>query len=684
SPVTSQDYVLTLLVALASIAAALLLLGLSIALLPQQSARATMATAALSGAGALIALVGLLGYHEGPSLGLALGLPGTGMLLAFDPLSAIFLLLLLSIATACAVFALDGQESENRAWLPVLVGGTLLALLAADAFTLVFALEAMSVVVGLLVMTRQDASGHGNPALPYLATSGFGALCLIAAFALLDPKSPGGLDLRFAAMRAVPPEGWRATAAMALALLGGSAKAGLAPLHLWLPRTIPLLPSPMSALIAGATSKVALYVAIRVLLDLCGPVQPLWWGLPLLVLGAMSAVLGALRANLEAEIASVLACSTVSDAGVIGVGLGLALIARAADLPAYAALALAGAMLQALNHGLLKALLFLGAGAVQQGAGTRSLERLGGLIHQMPVTTWSLVAGCLGLASIPMGAGFAGMWLLFQSLLGDLRIGHWPLQAALATIGGWLALVLGLSAAACVRLVGVAFLGRPRSPRAAAASEVTRPARAAMVGLAALTGLLGLLPGLSVCLLQPALARLVGVDLHDRSGLFAITPALGASGYAASGLALLIAIVAGLALGAVRRWTSANAGLRAHRSAPAWEGGFAAPPPWFPLGDPATQYSAASFAQPISLSLGAALLAAREQVDMPLPADTRAARIATRRQDPVSRLAVLLGLVLRTMVAQGARLRPLTARGAIAALLVLLVLFLAAVGWPRL
>jgi hydrogenase-4 component B len=196
----------------------------------------------------------------------------------------------------------------------------------------------------------------------------------------------------------------------------------------------------------------------------------------------------------------------------------------------------------------------------------------------------------------------------------------------------------------------------------------------------ALTGLLGLLPGLSMRLLQPAL---VGVGLKDRSGLLAIAPALGAPGYAAPGLALLLAVLAGLALWAVRRWTSPGAAMTAHRPAPAWEGGFAAPPPWLPLGDPATQYSAASFAQPIGRSLGAALLTAREQVDMPAPADTRAARIATRWHDPVTRLSNSLQPPLRALAARSPRLQPFTARGAIATLLVLVALFLAVVGWPR-
>ena len=195
------------------------------------------------------------------------------------------------------------------------------------------------------------------------------------------------------------------------------------PLHAWLPLAHPAAPSHVSALMSGAMTKVALYVLARLLLDLCGPLQPAWWGVPLLALGACSALFGALRANLEGDTKVLLACSTIENIGFITVALGLALAFRGADLGPLAALAAGAALLHALNHGVFKTLLFLAAGAVAHGAGSRRLDRLGGLIHAMPVTALAALVGMAAAASLPPLSGFASEWLLLQSLLAGWRVG---------------------------------------------------------------------------------------------------------------------------------------------------------------------------------------------------------------------------------------------------------------------
>jgi formate hydrogenlyase subunit 3/multisubunit Na+/H+ antiporter MnhD subunit len=459
----------------------------------------------------------------------------------------------------------------------------------------------------------------------------FGGACLTPAMALLAHLEPWGVDLSFAAMRAHPPEGWRAVAVLALVLAGAGSKAGLAPLHLWLPPAHAAAPSPVSALMSGAMTKVALYVIARVLFDLCGPAQPGWWGVPLLVMGAASTVLGGLRATIEGDIKAVLACSTIENVGLIAIGLGIALAARAADLAPLASLAMAGALLHAMAHGLFKSLLFLGAGAAQHGAGSRLLERLGGLIHRMPVTTVCVLAGAACLAALPPSSGFAGEWTLFQAVLAAPRIGGIALQTLICVVATLMALGAALAAAAAVRVVGVAFLGRPRTPRAAAADEAGLPARAAMLALAGASLLIGLFPGAVLALAEPALHLAVGAGMEDRTGVLVLAPQADGPGYAAPAAAVLVGLALALVIWIVR--------LRAvggHRSGPAWDCGFGAPPPWLPFGDPITQYGGASFGQPLRRALGGAILRAREVVDMPLPGDTRAATLHVSTADPAS------------------------------------------------
>lgn len=590
-----------------------------------------LGTLALAGAGLAAAFAALL-TGQSAALALPVGLPGAGSRLALDALSAALLLpVLVSAAASAASVAWAPEESGPTApLLPLFVGCMALTLLAGDGFTLVLGFEGMSLASWGLVLANHRDDGARPAALLYLGMAVFGGACLIPAMALLAPAAgpfleQGALDLSFAAVRAAPPEGWKGTAVLALALLGAGSKAGLAPGHLWLPLAHPAAPSHVSALMSGGMTKVALYVLIRVLFDLCGPATPVWWGVPLLVMGAVSAVLGALRANAEADLKAVLAASTVENVGLIAVGLGAALLARGADLTSLAALALGGALLHALAHGTFKTLLFLVAGAVQHGAGTRRLSHLGGLIHRMPVTAAAALVGGASLAALPLSAGFAGEWVLFQGVLAAPRVGGLALQTGLAVTAASMALAAALAAAAAVRLIGVAFLGRPRTAAAAAALEAPRHVRAVLAGLAALSVALGLLPGPALRLLDPAVRAMLGADL-DGAGLLAVATEAAVPGYAAPGLALLLALCGGAIVWAVRARTVPGA-----RRAPAWDCGFGASSA---EGSPATQYGAGSMAQPLMRAFGGPVLDAREATETPPPGDTGPARHAATRRDP--------------------------------------------------
>ncbi len=667
------DLILQVLVV---VVAALFVLGALGAVAPKHARGMVMAvTAAFCAAGAIAAFLGLALGDGAKSLTLPFGPPGTAMVLTLDALSGVFLLLLFISATACSVYALDAHEAEDTRALPffpVFIGAMALALLAGDGFTLVLGFELMSLASWATVLARHEEGASCEAALLYIGIAAFGAACLIPALVLLSPANAGS-TLSFAAMRAgIPPEGWCATLVLVLVLLGAGSKAGLAPLHVWLPLAHPAAPSHLSALMSGAMTKVALYVIVRLLFDLAGPAQPLWWGVPLILMGIASAVLGALRANTEGDIKAILAASTIENVGLIAVAIGVALIARAADLPDLAALALGGALLHALNHGVFKTLLFLCAGSAQHGGGSRALVRLGGLIHTMPVTTACVLAGGLALAALPPGSGFASEWMILQSVLAAPRIGGLGLQILFAVAACLIAMSAALAAAATVRLIGVAFLGRPRTPLGSAAEESGGPVKVALIGLAGLSLLLGVLPGPLLRLIAPALRLITGSGMSDRAGLFAITAASGTPGYAAPVIALLIGLGLAFVLLALRHWSVAG-----HRRGPAWACGFAAAPAWLPFGDPLTQYGGASFAQPLRRALGTSLLAARERVDMPRPGETRAASLSVSLRDPASvyvfaPLARLRGILARFFDG----IQFLTIRQTLSLMFTVLILFL--------
>ncbi len=364
-------------------------------------------------------------------MALMVGLPGQGMHVRLDALSLLFLCILGPQVLASAVAGMRGSVTF---WVFVL--GMVLALVAGDAFTLIFGFELMSAASWLLVL-----QGDQKPAAFYITIAVFSAVCLIPAVFL--------------------PVG---SVAFVLIVLGTGAKAGLAPLHSWLPKAHPAPPAGVSAVMSGGMVKVALYVLIRYAFMVLAPAAQPWWGVVLIVAGIASVVIGALRAMLEVEMKTMLACSTVEHVGLIAVGLGIALRAKAMGDPALAALGLQAALLCAVAHALFKPLLFLGAGEVKHAVGTTSLNWLGGLMRGQPRLGGLMLLGAAGMAALPLGPGFAPEFLLLHAVIGAAATGgilaRIGFTAALAALGLGAALALG----AAVRLIGIGFLGRPRSP----------------------------------------------------------------------------------------------------------------------------------------------------------------------------------------------------------------------------
>ncbi len=587
---------------LAAVLAALLLAAAAFAV-PSARRVAALALPALCALGAALSLTALADGGAVAILALPVGLPGAGVTLGLDPLAALFLLLVFTPATACFWHAPD--EDRARPALAAATAVMALTVLAAGGFTMVLGL-----CLTALAFWAAPTGAARRAALPLLAATVAGALCLTVALALLAPSG----DASFAAIRAAPHAGGAADAALILTLLGAAPLAGLAPLHAFLPAAHRGVRGPAAVLLSAAASTVALYVIVRLLFDLCGSAEPVWWGLPPLLLGAATVPLGAVRMLRAREMTAVLAAGTVANTGLVATGIGVALLGRGADLPALAALALAAVLLLALGHALVKTVLLLAAERAERAAGTIRLDRMGGLIHRMPVTTAAMLAGGASVAVLPPSVGFAAVWLLLQALIAATHDGGFAIKVLLAASLVAIALGLGLAASAVLRLVGVAFLGRPRTPRAAAAEEAPGTGPLALLGLAALSVLPGLFPGPALALLAPALRLLLGTTLDGRAGLLAVAPQAGGPGYSALGIVALLLGCGGAAVLALRHWAPSVA-----RRAPAWEGGFAAAPPWLPFGDPLTQIGSVGFAQPLLAPLA------------PLPAAKRRLRARLSR-----------------------------------------------------
>jgi hydrogenase-4 component B len=517
-----------------------------------------------------------------------------------DPLAAFFLLVISLPSLAAAVYSVGyldaghgGHGPEPRAAVDALLGLFLAAMalvvLADSLFAFLIAWEVMSLVSFFLVIgdgRRADARQAG---FVYVVMTHVGTGFLLLALLLLS-RHASSFD--FEAFRAAANSlpGWQRDVAFLLALLGFGTKAGLIPLHVWLPRAHPAAPSHVSALMSGVMVKTAIYGLARVIWEFVGP-GPAWWGWLLIALGATSAVLGILYALMERDLKRVLAYSTVEQVGMMTLGLGVATLATAEGHPAVAALAITAALVHLLNHSLFKGLLFLGAGAVQAGAGTRDLERLGGLARRMPWTAGLFLTGALAIGALPPLNGFAGEWLLFQSLLGlGSAVGTASVATIVALAVGAVALTGGLSVACFVRAFGIGFLAQPRSEGATRAREVDRSMLGGMALLAISVVGLGLFPFLVVRLLRPVTTSLLGATASPPLGQRDLLDAGQRAGAYAPWL-----VVAGLLAVGVLPWLVARltGGAGRERIAPTWVCGVAL--------EPRMQYSATGFAKPIRL-----------------------------------------------------------------------------------
>ncbi|MCK9531125.1 MAG: hydrogenase 4 subunit B [Gammaproteobacteria bacterium] len=547
-------------------------------------------------AGGLIAL--LLG--DVVTATLPLGLPWLPWRVRLDALSGFFLALIGVVSFAVGVYGpayVRGLE-KGRDSLVALGGfsglfltGMLAVVLANDAFLFMVAWELMSLASYFLVAFQHDNAANRRAAFLYLLMAHVGGLAILLGYGVLASFGDG---FAFDAMRAASlPPAW-GSVAFVLAFVGFGMKAGLVPLHAWLPEAHPVAPSHISALMSGVMLKVAVYGFVRFVFDLVGEVQ--WqWGVAVLAVGSLSALFGVLAAMMQRDLKRLLAYSSVENLGIIFIGLGLALLFLGTGYPLPGVLALIAALYHALNHALFKGLLFLGAGAILHSSHEHDLEHMGGLLRRMPWTGFLFLVGCLSISSLPPFNGFVSEWLTFQAALQTWQLDSGVLRSLIPIVAAVLALTGALVAATFVKVYGVAFLGQARSRHVRRARPVPHGMRAGQGILAALCLALGIMPVWVIGAINAIPEQLLGAGLPHSAAegwlSLNLVAANGAS-YNAPLMAVLLGLFVALAFWALRRGA-----VRRVRRCDAWDCGFAPP-------NTRMQYTATAFAQPIRRVFG--------------------------------------------------------------------------------
>ena len=417
-----------------------------------------------------------------------------------DRLSAFFLLLICAVSIPVVLFStsyIERHYSHARQrlfWslLPLFLLSMVLVVTADTAFAFLFGWELMTIFSAALVMIDGCEGERRRNLFIYLLMMHAGAAAVFGAFLGFLPHA-SALDfgsLRASASLLTPAA---RTAIFLLAFIGFGTKAGIVPLHIWLPKAHPIAPSPVSAIMSGIMLKTAVYGFIRMAFDLLGG-GPAWWGYLALAAGAFSALIGILYALNERDLKRMLAYSSVENIGIIYLGLGASLVFASQQAPQWAALALMAALFHALNHSLFKTLLFLGAGAISDATHTLDLEKLGGLFNKMRVTGPVALVACCSIVGLPLFNGFASEWLLFRSFIAGGELPGVTAAIVLLLMAGVLALVGGLAASCFAQMYSVAFLGRPRSDQAATAHEVPFAMECGMALLAIACITIGIFP----------------------------------------------------------------------------------------------------------------------------------------------------------------------------------------------
>ena len=524
---------------------------------------------------------------------LPIGLPALPFHLRLDSLSAYFLMVIGGASAGISAFAAGyfrkGEGTppglmclEYHVFLASMVG----VILADDAYAFMVMWETMALSSFFLVTANHRIPEVRSAGYLYITMARIGAIAILLCFGVLQANTG---DYTFANMRAQNLGPFWASIGFLLAVFGFGAKAGILPLHVWLPEAHPAAPSPVSALMSGVMLNTAIYGMLRVCLDLLH-LRLWWWGGLLLALGLATALFGVVFAAVQTDMKRLLAYSSIENMGLLFVGMGLTLIFAGHAMLPMAALSLTATLYHVASHACFKSLLFLGTGSVLHATSERNLGKLGGLIRTMPWVGWLMLLGVLASAGLPPLGGFVSEWLLLQSFLFTPGLPVPLLTMLIPVVAALIALVAALAGYVMVKFFGVIFLGQPREDKLAQAHDAGRWERTGMVWLAIGCLALGLLPVQFIQLIDPVTQQLVGAGLGERvasSGWLLAPNSLEQASYGP--VIFLLGIVGsfGLAFGLVR-WL--------------YHGRLRRAPPWacgFPWGTARMQDTAEGFGQPI-------------------------------------------------------------------------------------
>ena len=542
----------------------------------------------------VLALAGLGGLTESSVAILPLGLPDLPFHLRMDALSSFFLLLLGGASIGISLFSAGYFRNMERGTLALLcleyhifMAAMALVFMADDAYMFMVAWESMALSSYFLVTTDHDQPEVRRAGFLYLLIAHVGAIAILMSFGVMQG---GHGDYTFDTMRHTHLSTFWASATFLLALFGFGAKAGILPMHAWLPEAHPAAPSPVSAMMSGIMLKTAIYGILRVTFDLLDT-QLWWWGVLALTLGLITALFGVIFAAVQVDMKRLLAYSSIENIGIILVGIGLTLIFFAFHKDALAALALTATLYHALNHSFMKSLLFLGTGSVLHATGERRLGKLGGLIHKMPKLALLMLAGTLAIAGLPPLNGFVSEWLLLQAFLLSPGLPQPYLNMLVPIAAAALVLAAALAGYVMVKFYGVIILGQPRDEKLAHAHDAGIWERIGMLCMVVACVVLGVFPTFVILHLDFVTEMLVHNSLGSsavKTGWLLLTP-IQAERASYGPLILLFIIVTGglLTVLTVKKFYHGRL-----RRGPAWDCGY-------PAQTARMQDSAEGFGQPI-------------------------------------------------------------------------------------
>jgi hydrogenase-4 component B len=542
---------------------------------------------------------------------LSSGIPYIDYSVRLDPLSAYFTLALSLLAASASVYSFGyiPRSPARRSpglfcfFLNLLLLSLTLVFTASNVLFFLIAWELMTVSAYFLVVFHHESAESRKGGLLYLLMSRGGSGMMLIGFLML---AAGAGSLDFAALHGIghtlAPFG--GAAAFVLLLLGFGVKAGIIPLHIWLPAAHPVAPSNISALMSGIVIKAGIYGMARVFFDFYGTL-PVWAGMSVLVLGVVSALLGVLYALMEHDLKRLLAYHSIENIGIILMGFGSALLFRSFGHPKLAALALIAGLFHTLNHAVFKCLLFLGAGGVLHATHTRNMEELGGLIRRMPSTALYFLVGAIAISGLPPLNGFVSEWFTYQALLAGYGATPALTRLAFPVAGALLALTAALAAACFVKAFGITFLALPRSEAAANAEEVSFSMRSAMASLALVCVLFGLGAAWLLPVFDKITRQILGLavspDLVAGSGLILSAGSLRGGSVSTAVMAILM-----LLFGAVPLLGWLIVGRKsASATGPAWDCGL-------PGLTAENEYTATAFSKPLRMVFAALFRPRRE------------------------------------------------------------------------